>query len=56
MSDAIRLLMLRIAEEQKLPFDVKVPTKATAEAIKELDEGGGEEFETPEALFSSLGI
>ncbi len=56
LSDAIRLLMLRIAEEQKLPFDVKVPTKATAEAIKDLDEGKGEEFSTPEALFSSLGI
>ncbi|ECJ9816647.1 type II toxin-antitoxin system RelB/DinJ family antitoxin [Salmonella enterica] len=26
VSDAIRLLMINIAEEQRLPFDVKVPT------------------------------
>ncbi|EIE7525679.1 type II toxin-antitoxin system RelB/DinJ family antitoxin [Salmonella enterica] len=25
VSDAIRLLMINIAEEQRLPFDVKVP-------------------------------
>lgn len=26
VSDAIRLLMINIAEEQRLPFDVKIPT------------------------------
>lgn len=56
MSDAIRLLLLRVAEEERLPFDVKVPTKETAEAMKELDEGKGEVFGTPDALFASLGI
>ena len=56
LSDAIRLLLLRVAEEERLPFDVKVPTKETAEAMKELDEGKGEVFETPDALFASLGI
>jgi len=29
ISDAIRLLMLRVADEQRLPFEVKVPN-ATA--------------------------
>ncbi|MFI0396947.1 type II toxin-antitoxin system RelB/DinJ family antitoxin [Paracoccus jiaweipingae] len=56
VSDAIRLLMLRIADEQRLPFDVKVPTPATAKAMKELDAGKGERFDTPDALFSDLGI
>lgn len=56
VSDAIRLLMLRIADEQRLPFEVKVPTAATAKAMKELDTGKGQRFDSPEALFSDLGI
>lgn len=56
VSDAIRLLMLRIADEQRLPFEVKVPTAATAKAMKELDAGKGQRFDSPEALFSDLGI
>lgn len=56
VSDAIRLLMLRIADEQRLPFDVKVPTLATTKAMKELDTGKGKRFDTPDALFSDLGI
>lgn len=37
VSDAIRLLMLRVADEQKLPFDVKVPNAETQAAITELE-------------------
>ncbi len=56
LSDAIRLLMLRIADEQRMPFDVMVPTAATSKAIRELDAGRGTRFETPDALFKDLGI
>lgn len=56
VSDAIRLLLFRIAQEQRLPFDVKVATPATAKAIKELDEGKGRAFEDEDALFKDLGI
>src|SRR3546814_2522933 len=34
ISDAIRLLMLRIADERRLPFEVKVPNAATREAMR----------------------
>ena len=51
VSDAIRLLMLRIADEQRLSFDVKVPTPATIKAMKELDAGGGQRFDPPENSF-----
>jgi DNA-damage-inducible protein J len=37
ISDAIRLLMLRIADERRLPFDVKVPNVTTRKAITELE-------------------
>ena len=56
VSDAIRLLMLRIAAEQRLPFDVKVPSPETVEAMMELDAGMGERFATPEELFADLDI
>ena len=56
VSDALRLLMLRVAHEQRLPFDVKVPNTVTTLAMKELDAGKGQRFETPEALLSGLDI
>ena len=56
VSDAIRMLMLRIADEQRPPFDVKVPTPATIRAMKELNAGKGQRFETPEELLSDLDI
>lgn len=37
VSDAIRLLMLRIADEQRLPFAVEVPNAATRKAMRELE-------------------
>jgi DNA-damage-inducible protein J len=36
ISDAIRLLMLRIADERRLPFDVRAPNATTRQAIDEL--------------------
>jgi DNA-damage-inducible protein J len=39
ISDAIRLLMLRIADEGRLPFEVKVPNMTTRQAIAELEAG-----------------
>jgi DNA-damage-inducible protein J len=56
MSDAIRLLLLRVAEEKRLPFAVQVPNQSTVEAMKELDQGGGERFGSVEELFRDLDI
>ena len=44
ISDAIRLLMLRIAVEQRLPFAVEVPNAATRRAIPELEESKGKTY------------
>jgi len=54
ISDAIRMLMLRIADEQRLPFDVKVPNKATLDAIAELESGNGKKLDGLEALMADL--
>jgi len=56
MSDAIRLLMIRIANEQRLPFAVKRPNKVTEKAINELEAGHGESFNSPNDLFDDLKI
>lgn len=56
VSDAIRLLLLRIAEEKRLPFAVKVPNSTTLKAMKELEEGKGKRFSSADELFRDLGI
>lgn len=39
MSDAIRILMRRVADEGRMPFDVKIPNVETIGAIEELESG-----------------
>ncbi|MCG5495516.1 type II toxin-antitoxin system RelB/DinJ family antitoxin [Ectothiorhodospira variabilis] len=54
VSDAIRLLMLRIADERRLPFDVKVPNSTTKKAITELEAGKGKKFTRVDDLMADL--
>jgi DNA-damage-inducible protein J len=53
VSDAIRLLMFRIADEQRLPFSVQVPN---AKTVKELEAGQGKRFRNEQELFDDLGL
>jgi len=36
ISDALRLLLVRVAAEKALPFEIKVPSAETCAAIAEL--------------------
>ena len=54
ISDAIRLLMLRIADERRMPFEIKAPNAATRKAIAELDAGKGKSFATVGTLMADL--
>jgi DNA-damage-inducible protein J len=54
ISDAIRLLMQRIADERRLPFEVKVPNATTRTAMAELEAGKGKRFASVEALMADL--
>ena len=56
VSDAIRMLLRRVADEQRLPFEVTVPNAESRAAIAELEAGKGQHFKTAEALFDDLGI
>ncbi|MEY0247829.1 type II toxin-antitoxin system RelB/DinJ family antitoxin [Morganella morganii] len=55
-SDVIRMVMMRVADEGKLPFEVKTPNKKTQIAMSELDSGKGQRFDSVDALFDDLGV
>jgi DNA-damage-inducible protein J len=54
VSDAVRMMLVRVAAEKALPFDVRVPNAETIAAMKELDEGGGKRFDSVDALMADL--
>jgi DNA-damage-inducible protein J len=54
VSDAIRLLLVRVAAEKALPFEVKVPNSETRAAIAEVERGEGESFDSVTDLIADL--
>ena len=54
MSDAIRLLMRRVADERRLPFEVRVPNATSRQAIAELEAGQGYKADNVDALMAAL--
>ena len=56
ISDAIRLLMLRIVDQQRLPFETGAPNAESIKAMNELAKGKGERFDNAKALFEDLGL
>jgi DNA-damage-inducible protein J len=56
VSDAIRLLLVRIAADKEFPFSVKMPNATTRKAMAELEEGKGKRFASAEKLFKDLGV
>ena len=56
VSDVIRMVLLRVADEKRLPFTVQVPNPTTVRAMKELDDGMGQRFDSAEELFRDLDI
>jgi len=56
VSDAVRMLLVRVAAEKALPFEVKVPNPTTVKAMKAAGRRRGKRFKTATALFKDLGI
>ena len=54
VSDAIRLLLIRVAAEQALPFEIKVPNAETRAAMAELEQGAVKSFDTVAELMADL--
>ena len=56
VSDAIRLLLVRVAADKEFPFPVKVPNATTKKAMAELEKGKGKRFSSADELFKDLGL
>ena len=56
VSDAVRMLLVRVAAGKALPFDVKVPNATTVKAMRAADRGRGTRRKSAVALFKDLGI
>ena len=54
VSDAVRVLLTRVAAEQALPFEVKVPNATTAAAMQEARKGGLPAFHSVQDLLADL--
>lgn len=56
VSDAVRMLLVRIAEDGRFPFDLEVPNARTRKAMTELEQGGGISKGSVEDAFADLGL
>ncbi len=54
VSDAIRLLMLRVADERRLPFEIKAPSKSSRQALAEIKSGKVKRFASVDDLMADL--
>jgi DNA-damage-inducible protein J len=54
VSDAIRLLLVRVAAENALPFEIEMPNAETRGAMAELEQGAGKSFESVADLIADL--
>lgn len=54
VSDAFRMMLIRIAREKALPFEPLVPNAQTIQAMKEARAGRLQGFDTVEALMADL--
>lgn len=54
VSDAVRLLLTKVAREHALPFDPLIPNAVTIAAMKESRVGGLKSFNTIEDLMADL--
>lgn len=54
VSDAIRLMLVRVAADKALPFDVKLPNAESLKALRELERGDVRDYDTVDDLLADL--
>jgi len=54
LSDAVRLMLTRVAREHALPFDPLIPNRRTVEAMKEARRGQLQSFDSVDDLIADL--
>ncbi|MGB9152106.1 MAG: type II toxin-antitoxin system RelB/DinJ family antitoxin [Alphaproteobacteria bacterium] len=53
-TDAISIFLTQVVSHRGLPFDVRLPNKATRAAITEVKEGKGKRYKTSQHLMDDL--
>ena len=54
VSDAIRILLLRVADERRLPFEISAPNATSREAMADVAAGKTKRFTTVDAMLDDL--
>lgn len=54
VSDAVRILLTRVAREKMMPLELLTPSAATLDAMKEAAEGALPRFDSVQALMDDL--
>ncbi len=54
VAEAVRMYLKRIAADQAIPFELKVPNAETIAAMEEARQGGGKSFNSVEELMADL--
>jgi DNA-damage-inducible protein J len=54
VSDAVRLMLIKVAHDKALPFEPLTPNAETLAAMREARAGGLQKFESIEALMADL--
>jgi DNA-damage-inducible protein J len=48
------MMLVRVAAEKALPFEVRVPNATTVKAMQSAEKKQGKRFRSPKALFEDL--
>ena len=54
VSDAVRLLLVKIAQDKALPFEPLIPNETTIQAMRDARAGKVKSFDSVEALMADL--
>jgi DNA-damage-inducible protein J len=54
VSDAIRLMLMRVVSDKALPFDVRIPNAETQAAMRDIQNGKVRRFDSVDALMADL--
>lgn len=54
VSDAIRLMLVRVAADKALPFDLRAPNAETQAAMRDIQKGKVTRFDSVSALMADL--
>ena len=56
ISDAVRLMLIRVATEKVLPFEVSIPNAVTVRAMCAADKKKGKRYSSTIGLYEDLGV